>query len=70
MKTVIQDNSGYTMYAEVEKIEMSRDNEYVLRFSTTYDQSRNPNNDRTVAQFILRRNEIAVLTNLLASQIG
>lgn len=69
MKTVIQDNGGYAMYAQVEKIELSKDNEYVLKFSTTFDQSRDPTSERTVAQFVMRHTELAALQDLIKCSI-
>jgi len=65
MKTIIQDNGGYAMYVQVEKIDLSKDDEYVLKFSTTYDQSRDPASERTVSQFILRKDELVALQDLI-----
>jgi hypothetical protein len=61
MKKLISNSGGYQMYAELRPIELSKANELELRFTTVYEDAKDPTDEQVKFQLILDQ---ATLDNL------
>ncbi len=53
MKKLIQNTGGYQLYAEVRPIAAFNNKQFELRFTTVYDNAKDPDAEQLKAQFIL-----------------
>ncbi len=53
MKKLIQNTGGYQLYAELRPIEALNNKEYVLKFTTVYDNAKDPDAEQVKFQAVL-----------------
>ena len=64
MKHLLQSANGYTLYAELRESD-SPLGVYELKFTSTFDGSKHPSEERTVHQMFLTKPSIEKLVGLL-----
>lgn len=65
MKTLISNNGGYKLFAELKEIPLSKDHEHELRFTTVYEDAKDPNDEQVKFQIILDEEALSNLTDLI-----
>jgi hypothetical protein len=65
MKKLIQDNGGFQLYAEFRAIEALNNQQYELKFTTVYDNAKDPNAEQVNAQFIMTEDGINNLFDII-----
>lgn len=65
MKKLISNNGGYKLFAELKEIPLSKDHEYELRFTTVYEDAKDPNDEQVKFQLILDEQSLSNLTDLI-----
>ena len=53
MKKLLQDTGGFQLYAELKPIAALNNEQYELKFTTVWRDSKNPDEEMVKAQFIL-----------------
>lgn len=64
MKKLIQNTGGYQLFAELKPIEALANREYVLKFSTVYDNAKDPDAEQIKFQIILDKSAVENLGSL------
>ena len=67
MKRLIQDNAGFQLYAELKPIAALDNNQYELKFTTIWKESKNPDEEMVKAQFILSEEALDTLFKLIGT---
>ena len=65
MKKLIQNTGGYQLYAELRSIPALK-GEYELKFTTVYDNAKDPDAEQVKAQFILTEDAVNNLWDVLS----
>ena len=71
MKTLISNNNGYKVYAEIRDANPVHSVDYQLRFLSTLDSALNPDEEHNIAEFILSPEELqnlaaAIMTHVIS----
>ena len=65
MKKLISNSGGYQLYAELKPIALSKAGETELRFTTVYDNAKDPTDEQLKFQLILDPSAVENLGQLL-----
>jgi hypothetical protein len=65
MKTLISNNGGYKLFAEIREIPLSKDHEFELRFTTAYEDAKDPTDEQVKFQLVLNEEALSNLTDLI-----
>jgi hypothetical protein len=65
MKKLISNSGGYQLYAELKPISLSKAGETELRFTTVYDNAKDPTDEHLKFQLILDPSAVENLGQLL-----
>lgn len=64
MKTMLQENGGYKLFAETRVLDVSQ-GLIQLTFSSSYDGAKNPHAERKIYEFFLNKESVDKLKALL-----
>ena len=67
MKKLIQDDGGFQLYAELNPIAALKNEQYELKFTTKWADSKNPDGEMVKAQFILNEEALDILWKLIGT---
>lgn len=65
MKKLISNNGGYKLFAEIRAIPLSKDHEHELRFTTVYEDAKDPTDEQVKFQLVLDEEALSNLTDLI-----
>ena len=66
MKTLISNNGGYKLFLEIKPIPALKNLQHELRFTTVYENSKDPEDEQVKLQLVLDEQALAKLKTVIS----